>query len=447
MAAGFGDVFPPEIVAGIAEVLDASHPPSLVAFAQTSKRHYAISSSFLFRTVRMTLGDDEEPERLRREVDKWEAMLLRSNAFAHVRRLILFSADLEREMPDNPYLALEPCERDDDPAHLRSCWDIYHRWWGPTVSDSKPPFPSLRNQDWQSVVRLVGQLRGLTDIFYACVAQFPSCLLETLRLELPRCRLHHFNFHLRDPNGAYGRALAAAPCLYSIGDLDHVDDKTGRSLARRHAPHLTNVYVWAPRSRLRDAAAGNHEPSERESAGRDLVSALQHIELGLSGYLEEPENLSAFVIVARLAFNEFSALRILKLNSAIDYRTLPPPENFPSLETLALRCIRNPTASSYWTAGLAFARNLPRLTTLQLIAWNRSVSVVPGLSPNLRKLELTTHSDRDAVDPLRCDHIHQLTALCPHLAELAIETSRSRGDASEVARCTGLWGGFPGCDA
>ncbi len=96
MAAGFGDVFPPEVVAGIAEVLDASHPPSLVAFAQTSKHHYAISSRFLFRTIRMTLGDSEEPERLRREVDKWEAMLLRSNAFAYVRRLILFSTDLER---------------------------------------------------------------------------------------------------------------------------------------------------------------------------------------------------------------------------------------------------------------------------------------------------------------------------------------------------------------
>lgn len=39
-----------------------------------------------------------------------EAMLIRSDAYAHVRRLILYSADFERDMPDNPYLALEPSE-------------------------------------------------------------------------------------------------------------------------------------------------------------------------------------------------------------------------------------------------------------------------------------------------------------------------------------------------
>jgi hypothetical protein len=63
VAAGFGD-FPPEILAGIAEVLDTSHPPSILAFAQSCKRHYAISSHFLFRTIRMTLGDSKEPQRL-----------------------------------------------------------------------------------------------------------------------------------------------------------------------------------------------------------------------------------------------------------------------------------------------------------------------------------------------------------------------------------------------
>ncbi|OIW35208.1 hypothetical protein CONLIGDRAFT_627264 [Coniochaeta ligniaria NRRL 30616] len=90
------------------------------------------------------------------------------------------------------------------------------------------------------------------------------------------------------------------------------------------------------------------------------------------------------------------------------------------------------TPSGYWTAALAFTRNLPRLTTLQLISWNRAVSVVPGLNPNLRKLQLSTLAFRSA-DPLLSDHIHQLATLCPHLEELAVETRRSRGDASEVA--------------
>jgi len=142
---------PAEIVAGIAERLDAAHPPSLLAFAQTNKHHYDISSRFLFRTVRITLGDNEERQRLHTEVQKWDAMLRRSDAFAYVRRLILYSADLEPEMPDNPYLALEPCGRDDDPAHFQSCFDLYHNWYGATPSGSAP----VQDDDWQSLVHLV----------------------------------------------------------------------------------------------------------------------------------------------------------------------------------------------------------------------------------------------------------------------------------------------------
>lgn len=77
-------------------------PPSLVAFAQTNKHQYSTSSRFLFRTIRITLGDTEEPERLRRELTRWEAMLRRSGAFAYVRRLIFYSIDFKREMLDKP---------------------------------------------------------------------------------------------------------------------------------------------------------------------------------------------------------------------------------------------------------------------------------------------------------------------------------------------------------
>jgi hypothetical protein len=431
MGASFGDL-PQEIVAGIVELLDTSHPPSLLSFAQTSKHQYAIASRVLFRCVRMTLGDTEGPERLRAEVQKWEAMLLRSDAFPHVRRLILYSTDLEREMPGNPYLALEPCERDDDPTHWRSCWDLYHNWWSPGDSEFDPLPLSMSNvEDWQSLVHLVRQLKGLTDVFYACVTPFPVCLLETIHAQLPRCRLHHFNFHLRDPDGAYERALSRSPALYSIGDLDHVDDVKSRNIARRHAPHLRNVFVWPSRRTINDAGRGDCE--HLVDSCEAPISALQHFELGRSRADWDPDFLSDFAIISRVAFDNYSALRNLKLHSPIDYHTLPGPENFPALVTLALTSVTTvAVASSYWTAALAFIRNLPRLTTLQLVAWKRSVSVIPGLSPGLRKLQLLTHHDQGA-DRLLCDHIHQLATLCPLLEELAIQTRRSRGDASEVA--------------
>lgn len=49
---------PPETLYRVAELLDATHPPSLVAFAQGSSRGiYTISSAFLFRTLKVTILD------------------------------------------------------------------------------------------------------------------------------------------------------------------------------------------------------------------------------------------------------------------------------------------------------------------------------------------------------------------------------------------------------
>lgn len=410
-------MFPNEILVGISELLDISHPPSLFAFALTSKRHYAISSRFLFRTIRITLGDYEEPEQLLAHVQKWERMLIRSEAFAYVRRLILYSASLDPGLPDNPYLALEPCERDDDATRLQSFWDLYHSFWCPGVDESP-----IRDENWQMLARLVRQLRGLTDIFYACIAQFPPGLLETLHAELPQCRLHHYTFHLNDPNGAYERSLAISSCLYSIGDLDHVGDDIGWALARRHAPRLRSVFIWHRGRTIRDIGVVNYD-------GGKGTPSLEQFQLGT---FEGPYPSLSFALLSRMAFGNLSALHVLKLDTVLHHHTLPAPDNFPSLVTLTLTCITSPVPAHYWDEVLVFLRNLHRLTTLQLKDWKRSVSVVPGLNPNLRKLDLSTDLVRGA-DPLRSDHVQQLAELCPHLEDLAVEIRRSRGDATEVA--------------
>jgi len=204
---------------------------------------------------------------------------------------------------------------------------------------------------------------GLNDIFYACAAVFPITLLETLH-ELPRCRLHHFNFHLRDPDGDYERALVTSPSLYSIGDLDHVSDRVGRALARRYAPNLKNIFVW-PSSReiaLRHNREDNNGPWQSPTKG-----VLEHVELDRGARDWDPvEPFSHFLVIYRIPLDDFSALRILKLTSPVNHNTLPDPESFPSLVTLALTCTKVSMPPSYWISALDFMRNLPRLTTLQL---------------------------------------------------------------------------------
>lgn len=93
---------------------------------------------------------------------------------------------------------------------------------------------------------------------------------------------------------------------------------------------------------------------------------------------------------------------------------------------------RDKTPPTYWRDLLGFLRHLPKLTTLRLKNLNRLESVVPGLSPSLRVLELDTL--HGGLGPLCDDHIHQLAQLCPLIEDLALEIRRSRGDAAEVSR-------------
>jgi hypothetical protein len=166
----------------------------------------------------------------------------------------------------------------------------------------------------------------------------------------------------------------------------------------------------------------------------DFASALECLQLDRpKGIFDSSPMFSMpFSVVSQQTFGDFSALRVLKLNVAVEHELLPAPGSFPSLVTLAFTCMTTAVPALYWEIVGTFLRHLPRLNTLQLRHWKRSVSVVPVLSPELRKLDLSTLLVPCA-DPLRNDHILALAELCPHLEELTIETRRSRGDASEVA--------------
>lgn len=97
---------PTELLQDISEILDIIHPPSLLAFACASKHCYAVASTVLFRTVKVTIAVGTQRFQDACELEK---RLLRDNAFGHVRRIIFFS---DREDIRYPYLSLHPSERD-----------------------------------------------------------------------------------------------------------------------------------------------------------------------------------------------------------------------------------------------------------------------------------------------------------------------------------------------
>ncbi|KAJ4415851.1 hypothetical protein N0V82_007111 [Gnomoniopsis sp. IMI 355080] len=145
-----------------------------------------------------------------------------------------------------------------------------------------------------------------------------------------------------------------------------------------------------------------------------------------------PESPVSFNAVSWVVDGNFSALRVLKLDLVITRLDgLPGAKEFPVLETLVFTCAKT-TRAEYWKTLLTFLHDLPRLTTLKLTDWARSISLLPGLNPNLRHLDFSTRVHLFG-EPIKDDHIRQLADVCPFLEELTVEVRRSRGNAKEVS--------------
>lgn len=252
---------PPEVLDRISELLDATHPKSLVTFAQTGKQCYAVASRMLFRTIKITLTDGE---RLSNEVHTWQRALVRDGALQHVRRLILgFDGYNDGIEPDhNPYLSLAQCERSDNHEDLESCWDLYFYQWGGGAESG------IKEAEWKLLARLVKRLSGLTDFIFACPGPFPPLLLQTLHNGPSRCRLNHYTFRLSARDEALvqadERALITSPCLFTIGDLGAQPSEarntvTFRLLARRNAPSLRRVFSYWQTPEIYGLGSHEHE--------------------------------------------------------------------------------------------------------------------------------------------------------------------------------------------
>lgn len=415
--------FPTEILLSISEILDIDHPPSVLAFARASKRCYNVASTVLFRTVKLTIADGKERFQ---DASTLEKRLTRDDAFAHVRRIILLSGSQGRRYP---YLSLHPSERgrEDDTELWRHLEN--DRW----PSDWPSSIVSVADDEWEPFIRLVGQLTGLADLFWACRQKLPLSLLQVLHEKVSRCRLHNSTFDLSSPLGSsltsYQRTVITSPCLYSIGGLNQeINPSALKSISSVSSPGLRRVYFWWGRSDA-DIEAAENNKQDPEIVPREFIQVdgpWLHIPIPLA-------------VVYRETSGNFSAMRALKLNIPLASQGLPAPTDFPSLVDLTFTCVVTAynTPPQYWDEVITLLRNLPRLTNLQIKCWNRAISVIPSLSPNLRKLDLRTRLIPGGAR-LRDDHIHQLADICPNLQHLTIEIRRSRGDAAEVARYRSL---------
>lgn len=419
------EVIPTEILQEVCAILDTVHPDSLLAFARASKDCYSIASTVLYRTIKVAIADPRDGHEPFQFVEGLQTRLLRDHAFEHVRRLILCAPeDTSIEPAVWPYSSLEPCERSfEEDTGQRSCWEAlyFRRLLNLTF---------VPDRDWEPVIHLVERLLGLDDLYWVCHKRLPLRLLNVLDSKTKLCRLHHYTYSLGSPSErfvtSYEHALITSPSLYSIGNLPW-QGRTGLESARNIlCPNLRRVYLDVGIDNTQGDEAGGHGHRKvREPVLREVIN--------MEGVGAEP---ISFRTVRAEALGALSALRVLKLYDCDDGPELPPPSDFPSLETLTYECPEVDTPQT-WDALAAFLHRLPRLTTLEISQWNRSMSFTPALNKNLRALHLQTGHARDN-PPLRDDHIHHLADLCPNLEKIEIEVPRSRGDAAEVSRYRSL---------
>lgn len=432
---------PSEVLHRIAEILDATHPRSLIAFAQTSKRLYAVASRSLFSTLKFTVTDRE---RLDKDVQVWETVLLRDGALQHVRRLILrWDGEDDGIEPDhNPYLSLKECERSDSDTNLETCWDLYYYQWG-----GGEPGSGLNGDEWESMARLVRRLTGLADFLFACPGPFPPLFLQILHERSSRCRLHHYTFRLSASDGAAlqadERSLITSPCLATIADLssttspDSLNTPGVRLLTRQNAPSLRRVFFHWRSAEIYEAKSHGDEDKYKSPN----LPALEYLQI-FGHYMYPPswfgmpeERLSPSVIDREVLY-DYSALRVLRLNTPMKDQALPSPSNFPSLVTFSVVCPDKPSNPAWSSSFLSFLRDLPSIKSLRVLGWPRSISFTPGLNKQLQTLHLDTRGVTG--QPLLQDHVLQLADMFPALEDLTIEVKRSRGDAAEVARYRAL---------
>lgn len=306
---------PPELVLGICEHLDATHPPSLVAFARANKNCYAHARGFLFRTIKLAVANEQQ---LVEHVRKWQTVLARDSehGFAHVRRLILcWSENKAGRGRQSPYLSLEPCEREDvDAKGLQACADL-HNFYMPGPSGGV----EAHQQHWQVVAGFLRQLTGLVDLMYAWPGPFPPCLLETLHDHLPRCRLHHFTFHWEFRNDAAVDQIAVgtSPSLFRVGwySLSRPNRRLAWEFVRRRASGLKGGHIYLENAFLRKGTEED-DTGGLSRLGLDPshpIRPLQFLEL------DGVPIVGQFARLFRAALGDFSALRILKINMPMTY--------------------------------------------------------------------------------------------------------------------------------
>ncbi|KFA49965.1 hypothetical protein S40293_10481 [Stachybotrys chartarum IBT 40293] len=209
---------------------------SLFAFSLASRTCCAAATKQRFRYIHLAVQSEEQ---LRRDVDRWEALLQVHGRLGHVRivkvtgRMSLVAPDEGREEPAAAIARPKPVITVPAAEERGECDDAWDPCRPPRelivvtrVSTQDDPAETERcEKAWSPLHIFISKLPGLTDLVHACSDHISPGLLASLHQHHPSSRLHMHNFMLRsfcrawnderpvDPDDV---AIITSPCLYSL---------------------------------------------------------------------------------------------------------------------------------------------------------------------------------------------------------------------------------------
>ncbi|KAK2032399.1 hypothetical protein LX32DRAFT_196989 [Colletotrichum zoysiae] len=460
------DTLPAETLISIAGYLEGVQLPDLSSFALTSKACNAAASCYLFRDIHIRI---KHPRKLQRDVAKWLTVLQRTNAFRHVRRLVMTFEDRTLHHSDLY-----------SPDRLRLTAETVD-----SLSYAKRMLPKNRRlrdvfvdpKAWAPMVQLLNALVRLTNMVIEHESSFSPFLLEALGTQHTRCLLDLRCFDLHCIEGAplnpYDVALLLSPQLHSVSIKEYFQSFTGHTnesvvskLVKGLSPSLEAVElepVFGARyhrrcspefeTQLQSAISQATEVNRKywKNSARDVcASAIGSIPY-LSLQRTSPERVQSWAETT-----DFALLRHLRLNAGSrELRWLAKHARFRCLDSLELHNSGYTSAPSDMegfddleNAAVDFLAVIPpSLTTLSLgaqLTLPMLQFAVSRFGKTLRTLRLRPTGSGFLPEEdikIRAEHFGLISAACPLLEDLTI-TVAVPSFRSKSAELTGMCQGI-----
>jgi hypothetical protein len=263
---------------------------SLFAFSLASKTCYAAAARQRASRICITI---RTPDKLRRDLERWEQMLLPRDHYRRVRIVKITGCMSFQESDDNS-------ESNDMEEAARHDEDSHHSWY-PYNACEPPRFPvdfeerlikSLTPEEkarvkeaWIPLAHLLTKLPGLTDFVHACSDQIAPNVLSSLHQNCPQTRLHMHTFSLRscfehrsNRPPFLGQPLIDCDSLIDnlrLNDWDHHIDED--DLAIVTSPCLYSIvvkYSSRPRKGLEHGVFSAYEKNYNEAIVKRMVAGL-----------------------------------------------------------------------------------------------------------------------------------------------------------------------------